>query len=589
MAGRTRAFLYLSLTSAVLVVSGCSTTQQSRFQTSFLPAAPRPVALSAEITEPPPVKPNLYIQEPSAALNAVTQASAVITRGDTLIQRAEQHYQRGRKFYQTQDVAGARREFDTAVDLMLDASDNRPSDRAAFERRFDQMVDAIHRYDLVGLGSSTTPDEAQFAQTDKAPLEDILQMTFPVDPKMKDKVKEQVRATASQLPLSVNDAVLGYIHYFMGRGHSTLIHGLERAGRYYPMIHRILEEEGIPQELIHLAQAESGFAPRAMSYKAAGGMWQFVAWRGQQYGLMQTKYTDDRFDFEKATRAAAKHLHDLYNEFGDWYLAIAAYNCGPGVVEKAVERTGYADFWELRNRGALPAETTNYVPIILAMTIMDKNAKEYGLEEVTPDPPLEYDSIKAAAATHLALVSDLTDTPISQLMELNPALLKGVAPAGYTVRVPKNSGGTLTASLQMIPAERRASWRMHTVTSGETLAAIGKRYGTAPSNIVAANQMDSADPVAGQRLIIPAAYVEKAPARRSAAKSASKSASRRGAKTAHSSARTGSARTGAKRATVASSTSRKRASTSASKRTRKGPAVLTHTAYNGRERSGAGN
>ena len=113
---------------------------------------------------------------------------------------------------------------------------------------------------------------------------------------------------------------------------------------------------------------------------------------------MQTRYTDDRMDPEKATRAAARHLRDLYNEFGDWYLAIAAYNCGPGTVEKAVERTGYADFWELRGRGVMPAETTNYVPIILAMTIMEKNAAEYGIDGITPEPPLEYDTVEISGA-----------------------------------------------------------------------------------------------------------------------------------------------------------------------------------------------
>ena len=227
-------------------------------------------------------------------------------------------------------------------------------------------------------------------------------------------------ATVSQLPLSVNDAVLGYINYFSNRGHKTLIAATQRSGRYRPMIQRILDEEGVPQELIHLAQAESGFIPRAVSRKAAGGMWQFLAWRGQEYGLMQTRYTDDRMDPEKATRAAAHHLHDLYNEFGDWYLAIAAYNCGPGVVEKAVERTGYADFWELRARGVLPAETTNYVPIILAMTIMEKNAAEYGLEDVQFDPPLEYDTIDVTAPTSLALVADITDTSMTQLAGIEP-------------------------------------------------------------------------------------------------------------------------------------------------------------------------
>ena len=291
------------------------------------------------------------------------------SEGDLLMQHADQAFQRGKKAYQANNAEQARREFDTAIDLMLQASDNHPSERQAFQARLDEMVDAVHRYDLAGLGAGVVVGEARF---EKAPLEDLLQMTFPVDPKLKDKVKEQVQATVSQLPLSFNDAVLGYINYFSGRGRKTLIAGLERAGRYRPMIERILQEEGIPQELIHLAQAESGFFPRAVSYKAAGGMWQFVAWRGQQYGLMRTAFTDDRFDPEKATRASARHLHDLYNMFGDWYLAMAAYNCGPNAVARAVERTGYADFWELRNRHVLPEQTTNYVPIILAMTIMSQ-------------------------------------------------------------------------------------------------------------------------------------------------------------------------------------------------------------------------
>lgn len=581
MAGRRRLLSYFFVASIVIGIPSCTPYQQSRFQTSFLPAAPHPVALApeVEISDPPTVPTNPYIQEAPSFLPAALEAASAPSRGDQLAQRAELRYQKGKKAYQGNDVATARREFDAAIDLMLEASDYSPTDRQAFDRRLDEMVESIHRYDLAGLGSSAALDESQFGQLEKAPLEDILQMTFPVDPKLKDKVKEQVQATVSQLPLSVNDAVLGYINYFMGRGRKTLIHGLERAGRYAPLIHRILEEEGLPQELIHLAQAESGFFPRAMSHKAAGGMWQFVAWRGQQYGLLQTRFTDDRFDPERATRAAAKHLHDLYNEFGDWYLAIAAYNCGPVAVEKAVERTGYADFWELRARGALPAETTNYVPIILAMTIMDKNAKEYGLEDVTPDPPLEYDNVEITSPTHVALIGDLTNTPVSQLMELNPALLKGIAPEGYRVHVPKVTGGGLMAALQMIPADRRVSWRMHTVSSGETLAAIGKRYGTAPSRILAANRMQSGEPVAGERLIIPAAYVEKAPARRSAA-----SAHRAGAHRTAAGRRTATARSSA--SASRRSTTRPAANT---RRPRKGPAVLTRTAYNHHARIASGN
>jgi membrane-bound lytic murein transglycosylase D len=362
-------------------------------------------------------------------------------------------------------------------------------------------------------------DEGKF---EKAPLEDILVMTFPVDPKLKDRVREQVVATVSQLPLSVNDTVLGYINYFSHRGHGTIVAATQRSGRYRPMIQRILDEEGVPQELIHLAQAESGFIPRAMSRKAAGGMWQFLTWRGNEYGLKQTKYSDERMDPEKATRAAARHLRDLYTEFGDWYLAIAAYNCGPGVVEKAVERTGYADFWQLRQIGVLPAETTNYVPIILAMTIMEKNAAEYGLEGIQMDAPLEYDSIETTSATSLSLVSDIADVPQAELASMNPAVLKGIAPENFTLHVPKGSGNGIQATLQMVPAERRADWRIHRVATGETLAGIGKQYGVTPTSIANANNLKSAEATEGDRLVIPVAHTAPTPVRRSTSHTAAK-------------------------------------------------------------------
>jgi membrane-bound lytic murein transglycosylase D len=381
------------------------------------------------------------------------------------------------------------------------------------------MADAIHRYDLAGFGAGASVDEARF---EKAPLEDILQMTFPVDPKLKDKVREQVAATVSQLPLSVTDAVLSYINYFSNRGKRTLLYGLSRSGQYRPMIQRVLDEEGVPQELVHLAQAESGFFPRAVSRAAAVGMWQFVKFRGNEYGLKQTPYTDARMDPEMATRAAARHLHDLYKEFGDWYLAIAAYNCGPGTVERAVERTGYADFWELRARGVLPAETTNYVPIILAMTIMEKNAAEYGIEGFTLDRPLEYDTVTTPGLTSLTLIADILDMPVTELAELNPSSLRGMLPEDYPLHVPKGGADTLIAAFQRIPSNHLDAWRVHRVSAGESLAAIGKRYNVQPSSIVAVNKIESEQPLEGDRLLIPAPAriepVRKAPAGAAAAR-----------------------------------------------------------------------
>lgn len=482
---------------------GCGYTQQhQRFQTAFLPSSPQVASLSgATAPEPPPVVANPYLNEAPKFLLENPHFPPRPTHSDALIEEAEQRFQKGRSFYQAKDPELARKEFDAAIDLMLEASKD-PSDPPAYEAKLEHMVDTIHRYDLAGLGAGA--EEVAELEFQKAPLEDILQMTFPVDPKLKNKVTEQLQATVSQLPLVLNDTVLGYIQYFSGRGRKTMISGLQRAGRFKPLIQRILDEEGVPQELIYLAQAESGFLPRAVSRKAAVGMWQFLKWRGQEYGLKQTGHTDDRLDVEKATRAAARHLRDLYAKFGDWYLAMAAYNCGPGAVERAIERTGHADFWQLRNLRVLPAQTTSYVPIILAMTIMVKNASEYGLDNVRPDEPMSYDSVEITSPTHLALVADLTDAPVSELFALNPALLNGLAPQGYHLRVPKGTAGSLMAALQNIPADRRASWRIHRVESGDTLTMIAKRYRTTSNAIATANRLESDFPVAGDRLVIPA-------------------------------------------------------------------------------------
>lgn len=545
MDDRTKTLLSLFLAGAVAASTGCGISQQSRFQMSFLPTAPHAAGSTDDSLPPaPPVEPNPYLPGVPSFILSANASLPKKNNADALVMRAEQAFQRGKKLYQANDISSARREFDNAIDSLFDASAENPSDSADYERRLDQMADAIHRFDLAGMGAAAA-DEGKF---EKAPNEDILVMTFPVDPKLKDRVREQVAATVSQLPLSVNDTVLGYINYFSHRGHGTIVAATQRSGRYRPMIQRILDEEGVPQELIHLAQAESGFIPRAMSRKAAGGMWQFLTWRGNEYGLHQTRYSDERMDPEKATRAAARHLHDLYTEFGDWYLAIAAYNCGPGVVEKAVERTGYADFWQLRDIGVLPAETTNYVPIILAMTIMEKNAAEYGLDNIQMDAPLEYDSIDTSAPTSLALVSDIVDASQAELAELNPAVLKGIAPENFALHVPKGTGTQLQATLEMVPAERRADWRMHRVGPGETLAGIGKQFGVSSNAIVSANNLKAAEPVEGDRLLIPVVHVQAAPVRRAAPRTASRTTSRT---TSHTAAHRTASRTRSTRAAAA--------------------------------------
>jgi membrane-bound lytic murein transglycosylase D len=180
-------------------------------------------------------------------------------------------------------------------------------------------------------------------------------------------------------------------------------------------------------------------------------------------------------------------------------------------VEKAVEHTGYADYWELRARHAIPAETTNYVPIILAMTIMAKNAPEYGLDQVVPDQPMEYDTIKVNATTNLGLISDLTEASVPELQQLNPALLRTTAPEGFELRVPKGMGEMTAASLEQVPADRRVSARIHRVETGESLAAIAKHFSTTPASIASLNQLSGTEVQPGDKLIIPAAFRDAAP------------------------------------------------------------------------------
>lgn len=425
---------------------------------------------------------------------------------DTLLAKAETQFSKGREHYFAGDLAAAKRDFNAAIDVLLSAPDSLP-DRRRVEQRLEEMCDMIYRFDVEKLGSGQNSEDAAVVY-DKAPIDEISHMTFPVDEKLAPRLKTELNQTSSGIPLELADPVLSYVHYFStDRGRKILLSGFRRSGRYRAMIQRVFAEEGVPQELIYLAQAESGFLPRALSYKRCAGMWQFKAETGVMYQLNRTSEYDDRLDPEKATRAAARHLRDLYARYGDWYLAMAAYNCGAGAVDRAVERTGYADYWELLKRHALPKETSNYVPIIVAMTIIAKNPQDYGLENIDVDPPVDYDTIRVSARTNLNLIADATMQPVSAIRDLNPALIRSVAPAGFQIHVPKGTGDTALASLETVPAQDRESWRLHHVLAGDTLDSIARAYHLSAGRIMAVNRAsDSLE--AGDVLLIPAAYHE---------------------------------------------------------------------------------
>jgi len=490
------------LTAAAIALCSCAATAPPKqFRTFFVPPAQpgKPQAKPALI-DPPNVTLAWYANETpnlSPALQVIARPSDV----DFLIKKADDRFAAGKRAFQEGRIEEGRKQFDRVLEVLLTTPENVP-DRARLERHTDELIEQIYRYDV---DQSSDPQEDQEVRFEKSPLDEILQMTFPIDPSLRHKVQEQIRVTASQLPLEQNDAVVSYINFFSSpRGKKILAYGLRRSGRYKPMILKILREEGVPEELIFLAQAESGFVPRAMSRALCVGVWQFAAFRGKEYGLNQTPSTDDRMDPELATRAAARHLHDLYNHFGDWYLSMAAYNCGPGCVDHAIQRTGYADFWQLRRMNVLPKETANYVPAILAMTIIGKNAKDYGLDDLEMEQPLEYDTIELSSPTHMALIADAIDRPLTELKELNPAVLRSVAPAGTTLHVPKGMLPGVEAAFSVVPANRRDAWRVHRVNGEDSFATLAKRYGTGADLVSSANH--DVLPEAGSLVVIPAAY-----------------------------------------------------------------------------------
>jgi membrane-bound lytic murein transglycosylase D len=224
--------------------------------------------------------------------------------------------------------------------------------------------------------------------------------------------------------------------------------------------------------------------------------------------LQHDFWADDRQDPEKSTRAAARHLKDLYAQFGDWYLAMAAYNSGPGTVQSAVKRTGYADFWELYRRNVLPKETRNYVPIIVAMTIMNKNPAQYGLDKVPLEKPVPYDKVKIDYAVDLRLVADCVDSSPAALLDMNPSLLRFSTPKGhpFELHLPVGTIETYRTAIAAIPQDMRVWWRYHTIAQGDTLLSVARQNHTTARAIVEANHLDQDDELHGEgKLIIPIA------------------------------------------------------------------------------------
>jgi len=276
-----------------------------------------------------------------------------------------------------------------------------------------------------------------------------------------------------------NPRVRYFINQFSKSGRNDLERALARSGKYMPMIAQVLHEEGVPEELAHLALIESGFVTHSSSPSGAVGLWQFVPGTARRYGLKIDSWVDERRDPLKSTRAAAAYLKDLHNSFGRWYLAIAAYNAGQGAIEKAMQSSGATDFWTLSAKAKLNDETRNFVPKFVAASLIASDPQKYGFIDVAYEPPMDYEEMEVQGSLRLVSLAEMAGTDPETIRELNPELLRSRTPpeeSGFRVKLPAGHA-TIFAQTSQERETRQAQFVTHEVKKGETLFAIARRYG----------------------------------------------------------------------------------------------------------------
>src|ERR1017187_7452594 len=341
------------------------------------------------------------------------------------------------------------------------------------------------RDSLVATAPQPSPDEVEKAKTEVA--------LAPVQ-------------TGFDIPIVVNDAVLRAIAFYQFRTPMAFATALKRSGLYLDLMRSTLKEEGLPQDLVYVAMVESAFKYQAHSRAAAHGFWQFIAGTGKRYGLKRSRSYDERSDPVKSTRAAAAYFRDLYEMFGDWHLAMAAYDAGEGKILKGLQRTGARDFWELTAGSTLRRETRDYVPFILATALIAKDPARFGFN-VVPDPPLAWDIVKVRKPTDLVRVAALTGSTLPDLQLLNSELKTRTTPHGvpsYDLRIPVGLAELRAPRLAALPAEPEIAQKRLVVKRGETLQKIANRAGISLTELCDWNDLPrTARPRKGTVLIVP--------------------------------------------------------------------------------------
>jgi membrane-bound lytic murein transglycosylase D len=422
-----------------------------------------------------------------------------------IIARAEAAFALGERDLRAGRVVAARQHFDRAVDELLAMPEGARSS-ASTAAAFDGLLDRISALELLALREG---DGLAESRTEPAAIDELLGTAVFERPApaatTAETVREHLARSTFALEIQANDRVLSFVELFKGRLHDFLVEGIERGHRYLPMVRRIFAEEGLPEELVYVPLVESAFKSNALSRAAARGLWQFMPATGLEYGLKQNWFIDDRSEPEKATRAAARYLKALHRMFGgDWSMALASYNSGPGRVQRAVRQAGIDDFWRLTASSRfLPRETRDYVPMIMAAILIAQNPSLYGFE-IGAGAPFAYEQVSVPNALDLKILAEWSGVTVEELRALNPELRRTTTPMGaHDLKVPVGTAATIQRHLASADP-LFVHFNFHTVKRGETLSSIARRYRVSLTELREANELTPRSRIRNsQTLMIP--------------------------------------------------------------------------------------
>jgi membrane-bound lytic murein transglycosylase D len=482
-----RTLLIGTVSLLALVVGGCSTRT-----TAHLPGAiPQPVVVEA-VQAPAP--------EPVREADPATELIALSTL----------HFEAGQHELELGHLDSAKGQFNRALEVLLESPFGGRTEPRVRDH-FDQLVERISAYEVTALAQGDGFAEQRY---ESATIDEILAIsTFDIpapSAETTQAVTADLQAIVHDIDIPLNAKVLSFVQLFAGRLKAYLEEGLNRGAQYLPMIQDVFRAEGLPLDLAYVPLIESAFKPTAVSRAKAKGIWQFMRGTGLENGLVHDWYIDERAEPEKATWAAAKYLKTLNGMFkGDWHLALASYNGGPGRVQRAIKRSGRPDFWKLTaTTRYLPRETRDYVPLILAAIIIARNPAQYGVN-LQPFDAAPIETVTLSSAVDLRRIAEWLGMPVQALQDLNPELRRWTTPVratDYELKVPGGTGDIVRAHLAQSDPDELAPLNWHTVKKGETLVTISKKLKVNRTDLAEANYLSTRAKVAtGQRLIIPRA------------------------------------------------------------------------------------